>query len=415
MALVSYSDSEGSDSESPAVPTQKPAPPIYTSQPTKPTATTSFQPVVDRANRRKIFVNLRDSPKESATGEGEGGGEDDGPARKKPRIGAGGGGGGGAFSGFNSLLPAPKRAGLTRKAVDGASTTVRKPFGLKTGATPGFDRTADANMRRDTFGGDKDGVGDGGDGLKADDRGAEPVSEKKKEEPVVLKGNAMMFKPLSVARNGPKKKRAVIVPSAGSSEKLSQTTNPPRAETTVPAPAKKTVNLFGLSSEEKTDTLQPSLPAAATTYTPLIYNNPSESPSQGPEPEDATPEHPTSSSASTSGPQNLANIANELNLSSSEMRLLFGRNRDAAAAQFANAKVVTFNTEHEYKANADYVARMSEEELAAHSHNPVRSIAPGKHNLQQLVNAVSNQKEALEESFAAGRRNRKEAGSRYGW
>jgi hypothetical protein len=32
-----------------------------------------------------------------------------------------------------------------------------------------------------------------------------------------------------------------------------------------------------------------------------------------------------------------------------------------------------------------------------------------------LVNAASSQKEALEESFAAGRRNKKEAGSKYGW
>jgi hypothetical protein len=48
-------------------------------------------------------------------------------------------------------------------------------------------------------------------------------------------------------------------------------------------------------------------------------------------------------------------------------------------------------------------------------HNPVRSIAPGKHSLKQLVNAAQSQKDALAESFAKGYQNRKEAGSKYGW
>jgi hypothetical protein len=48
-------------------------------------------------------------------------------------------------------------------------------------------------------------------------------------------------------------------------------------------------------------------------------------------------------------------------------------------------------------------------------HNPVRSIAPGKHSLKQLLNATVSQKEALEESFAKGYANRKEASGRYGW
>ncbi|RMZ90737.1 hypothetical protein DV736_g2034, partial [Chaetothyriales sp. CBS 134916] len=48
-------------------------------------------------------------------------------------------------------------------------------------------------------------------------------------------------------------------------------------------------------------------------------------------------------------------------------------------------------------------------------HNPVRAIAPGKHSLRQLVNAAQGQKDALEDSFAIGKQNKKEAGSKYGW
>lgn len=44
----------------------------------------------------------------------------------------------------------------------------------------------------------------------------------------------------------------------------------------------------------------------------------------------------------------------------------------------------------------------------------VRALAPGKHSLKQLVNAVSSQREALEDSFAAGRRRKGESGARYG-
>jgi hypothetical protein len=102
----------------------------------------------------------------------------------------------------------------------------------------------------------------------------------------------------------------------------------------------------------------------------------------------------------------LNNVADDLNLSKSERRQLFGRN-----APSADSRVLTFNTDQEYAHNQ----ALAETELAATQHNPVRAIAPGKHSLQQLVNAAASQKDALEESFASGRRNKKEAGSRYGW
>jgi hypothetical protein len=139
----------------------------------------------------------------------------------------------------------------------------------------------------------------------------------------------------------------------------------------------------------------------------LVYNTETEATSADPAlvpesmPTDAA-YYPTNASVSSS----LDTIANDLNLSKSERRQLFGRN-----APSADSRILTFNTDKEYASNQG----ISEAELAATQHNPVRAIAPGKHTLQQLVNAASSQKDALEESFATGRRNKKEAGSKYGW
>ena len=105
-------------------------------------------------------------------------------------------------------------------------------------------------------------------------------------------------------------------------------------------------------------------------------------------------------------PQSLDSIASDLNLSDSAKRQLLGRQRGNTSI----INVVNFNTDQEYAANE--ILRQAGEQV---QHNPVRSIAPGEHSLKQLVNAVSNQKDALEEQFASGRRNKKEAGSKYGW
>ena len=103
MALVSYSDSEASDSEQetkvtqPSNKSQAPTP----ANPPKSSSGANF--VVDRSNPRKIRVALPDIKPENHTADDE-----DGPARKRVKI-----GGGGAFSGFNALLPPPKRANVT--------------------------------------------------------------------------------------------------------------------------------------------------------------------------------------------------------------------------------------------------------------------------------------------------------------
>jgi hypothetical protein len=61
----------------------------------------------------------------------------------------------------------------------------------------------------------------------------------------------------------------------------------------------------------------------------------------------------------------------------------------------------------------------SNQEMAASGetfeHRQVKTIAPGKHSLQQLVNNVKSQADALEDKWAEGRRNRGEGGSKYGF
>ncbi|KAL4956921.1 mitotic checkpoint regulator, MAD2B-interacting-domain-containing protein [Aspergillus filifer] len=422
MVLVAYSDSEASDSEHE---NESPAPAPAASKPSTTSTTSTSKTIVDKSNPRKIRVALPDiKPEPSQEGE-------DGPARKKPRI----GGGGGAFAGFNSFLPAPKRPNATIAAEKegeknslggGGGGAVRKVFSLKTGAVPGFDRQADEEMKRDmafdNLGGSGGGDGDETipkagslrdqdyDGATGDE---ERVEVKKKPEEVVLKGNPMMFKPLSVARTGQKKKRTMpIIPPPlpqceKKVEKATATTIQPAAQAqkpTAPPPAPKPkISLFSLSSEETTAP-EASVSAHASTYEPLVYTNET-APAAGPATEEASAPAASTQPAPPSV-QTLDYIADDLNLSKSQRRQLLGRKADSS-----NSRILHFNTDKEYIANQE----MAHQELAATQHNPVRAIAPGKHTLQQLVNAASTQKEALEESFATGKRNKKEAGARYGW
>ncbi|KAL4943518.1 mitotic checkpoint regulator, MAD2B-interacting-domain-containing protein [Aspergillus oleicola] len=414
MVLVAYSDSEASDSEHDND-TPAPAPAAKPST----TSTSTSKTIVDKSNPRKIRVALPDIKPETTEP------NEDGHARKKPRI---GGGGGGAFAGFNSFLPAPKRPNASvaaekekEKMMLGGGAA-RKVFSLKTGAAPGFDREADEEMRRDLA---FESLGGGGGGGDEDDEtipkagslrdaeydeatGDQVQKVEKKPEEVVLKGNPMMFKPLSVARTGQKKRRMmpIIPPPLPQSEKKVEekekaTTIQPAAQAPPPAPKPK-VSLFSLSSEETTAP-ETSASAHASTYEPLVYTNES-APTAGPVPEEEST--PAASTQPAPSAQTLDYIADDLKLSKSQRRQLFGRNADPS-----NSRILHFNTDKEYIANQE----MAHQELAATQHNPVRAIAPGKHTLQQLVNAASTQKEALEESFASGKRNKKEAGARYGW
>lgn len=240
-----------------------------------------------------------------------------------------------------------------------------------------------------------------------------------KKEPKLV-GNAMMFKPLSVGRNQKKKPKSAAVVSnvevekgrAQPPEKRHSASESPSAA--APAPPlqiaqKPKVSLFSLSTTEDKTGLSPETQTQLTAYKPLVYCSETAGSSAEAEPGTQAPSStaPTECIRSEPQVQTLENIADDLNLSRSQRRHLFGRQPASSKSQ-----VLTFNTDKEYAANQ---ALSRETDLAAAQHNPVRPIAPGKHTLQQLVNVASNQRDALEESFATGRRNKKEAGSKYGW
>jgi hypothetical protein len=176
-------------------------------------------------------------------------------------------------------------------------------------------------------------------------------------------------------------------------------------------PPKKKISLFSISDEAAEE---PEVTGESNgVYEPLITDD---------APEDAFAAYDaqynsyaaptqaaTVSSTSSAACNSLDSIASDMNLSAAARRELFGR-RGAPNPNVAAAKVINFDTEREYAHNE--VLRASGEQQ---THNPVRAIAPGKHNLRQLVNQVQNQRDALEESFAKGKAKQSEAESRYGW
>lgn len=398
MALVSYSESEGSDDEKPQSPT------TINTQPstTKPTTKSDTKFTVDKSNPRKIRVNLQEIEANAPAH----GGSDEEPARKRPKIRA-------AISDFNSMLPAPKRdtqsASGAKAAVVGVS---RKVFSLKTGAEPGFSRDSDEKLRQQLGERGNDLVAGGLAvklGEEQDTAGTMRQSALPSDNPPSLpkQGNAMLFKPLSVARNAQKKKpQAKMSAVAPASQlQLDKAASTPSASSAVPK-----VNLFSIGNAD-VPLEEPNTHKAV--YEPMVDQG-----TEGSEEIDpilaiaadgtAGSYDPISQILTDNSSQSLDSIAADLNLSASAKRQLLGRNHKNAAK--ISSSIINFNTDQEYTANE--VLRASGEQI---QHNPVRAIAPGKHSLKQLVSAASGQKEALEESFASGRRNKKEAGGRYGW
>ncbi|EXJ70348.1 uncharacterized protein A1O5_06416 [Cladophialophora psammophila CBS 110553] len=386
MSLVAYSDSESSEDEKiqPQPKTDKPS--------TKIAIKTNTNFTVNKANPRKIQVKLQDAPVNGDT-DGE-------PAPKRPRI----GGGGGTFSGFNAMLPAPKRDADSKAPLKPAA---RKVFSLKTGAEPGFSREADEELRnlfadqehqRESTNFDTDET------IPPIPKRAGHARDVPKPQPI--QGNPFMFKPLSVVRNSKKTKKkldglksAIATAQGEATAALSSDAGSAHSRIAEPGPPLKKVSLFSMDGGTTTAP-QPQDQQEEDEIVEFLDEAP----------EEAIPsvpiEVPVTSSANPQ-PQSLDSIAADLNLSKADRRQLFGR-RGRSSGTAIN--VVNFNTDQEYAANE--LLRATGEQV---QHNPVRAIAPGKHSLKQLVNAATGQKEALEESFATGRRNKKEAGSKYGW
>lgn len=388
MTLVDYSDSDDSDVE--ATPVQKPS-----AKPFKGT----FQKVVDRSNPGKIRVSLPQPVSQESK---------DNDEHQAKRIKTGGGG----LSDFKSFLPPPKRTGvISNSGLGGGNVTRTGLFAgvsLKTGAAPGFSRENRSSIELpESNSADIDIEGNaandvGSSGLPLTEASLE--NNQKPAEEVKLVGKPLMFKPLSVARNPAKKKKK--------SELSTVSTTTTKAEQ---PPQKPKVSLFSLPSE-LSDSI---VPDSTGDYQPMIYGTHVDEAQDlelpAADANSSHDEHAKSSqsvmSASTApiaGAQSLSDVASDLNLSKAERRQLFGRQKDGSVPHAT--KIINFNTDEEYRHNQEL--RAAGEQFV---HNPVRSIAPGKHSLKQLVNAAASQKEALEESFAKGKSNRAEAGSRYGW
>ncbi|MCJ1297418.1 hypothetical protein MMC08_000204 [Hypocenomyce scalaris] len=402
MILVDYSDSEISDGDEKSVANTAPK---TSTNPAKP----AFQKVVGRSNPHKIRVSLPDTSSTDKDHETI----VEGPPAKRMKTGVG------TFSGFNSFLPAPKRAVTSSKALAADGTRkggLGNGINLKTGSAPGFSREPMPGVT---------GEDDEQPVPKAESYNAvpeqpeiepasgiiqEPDAVTRSTEEVKKLGSLIMFKPLSVARKPQKKKKPPLVPPTTTA--VSQSNG--ATLQSKPAP-KKSLFSMGEVEEARHDKV-----ADHGEYRPLVY----EAPDQPTAPQ--SPPFPTETRLHGSGttttdvayntptspdpnPQSLSTIAADLNLSASARRQLLGRQRNTKGNPSA-INIVNFNTDQEYAANE--VLRQAGEQG---QHNPVRAIAPGKHSLKQLVSAASNQKDALEEQFASGKRNKKEAGSKYGW
>ena len=397
MALVDYSGSEDSDQEEQTKLQQAAKGKVNTTKP-------SFQKVVDRSNPHKIRVNLPDLAKPEESDDSE-------RPSKRAKVGSGG------FSGFNSLLPAPKRTA----APNGGPTTngARKSglgigFNLKTGAAPGFSRdpvgtasTSNDDGEEAERSGDMNSIQqDEGMGQKPPAVDGSP-SLPEPMEALKMQGSTTMFKPLSVARKPQKKKAKTAESLPITKVQLDESIQKPK-----PTPR---ISLFSTGED-----VEPSRSSstASGTYQPMIYTT--TAPHSIPAPVDPSSEaqpsetpniypynHPEPPDPNS---QSLTSIASDLNLTRAQTRQLLGRQKHNNPAAPSTINIVNFNTDAEYAANE--ILRQAGETV---QHNPVRAIAPGKHSLKQLVNAASSQKDALEESFASGRRNKKEAGTKYGW
>ncbi|KUI58349.1 hypothetical protein VP1G_05645 [Cytospora mali] len=430
MGLVDYSDSD-SDSDSPGAPApQKPA----TSQPAA--KQQPFQKLVDTANPNKILVNLpsASSAKEDATH------ADDNPAKRR-KIGAAGGGGG-RFGGFSSFLPPPKATATSRPlggSGAGKAAPPRVGVNLKTSSEAAFCRDSpsdfgDGKDDRATEEGNSSTGSSLGLRLPAPKASAQPSipEEQKPEEEVKLVGKPLMFKPLSVARK-PRKKAGGVKAATTAAPKAvdgqGAASGPsipavPAAQKEAPqaeaAPSKrKKVSLFTM-----TDDTPPSVEAApeeSASYEPEFtsYDNDSAF-TDGYASYDAhqhqqqqqytgymQQQQPTNASAD---PNSLDSIADDLNLSAAARRELFGR--DGPPSSSTAKSVINFNLDQEYRHNEEL---RSSGALDQQKHNPLRAIKPGKHSLQQLVNQVQSQRDALEENFAKNRSTQKSAGAKYGF
>jgi len=405
MGLVGYSDSEGSDGEEGKPQTVKSgglaAIPDTTHK-------TKFEKV---ASGNKIKVNL---PGPSAVNASvaieENDISKDRPTKRAKTT--------SAFSGINSFLPAPKNPGAKSSGSSGGSllssgrgSGLGRNINLKTGAAPAFSRERpEANSNTyapEADDGDYDEFGRRKEAVIGLPGSLEPTTVHE-DSASKSAGKPMMFKPLSVGRKPTKKKtssqpieKSLSVAGPAAQEKAGLTQNAKVATPAAELAPKAKQSLFSSYQDEPVETREP---RKHNEYQPEFVDTrvAEESPQDSSE---IVPAY-TAPPQNTQPPTNdLQSLASTLNLTPAQRRQLFGR------GDTSSAKLTNFNLAQEYSANNQLI----QDDANAPVHNPVRSIAPGKHSLQQLVNQAANQRDALEESFASSKRNKAAAGSKYGW
>lgn len=408
MNLIAYSDSEGSDDGADvAQPT-----PVHT-------APKSVQKIVDRANPGRIKLQLPGAaPPQIDKDEYQ----EDAPPTKRART-----GGGGAFGGFNAMLPAPKKPKIdpTVESGNAGKRGLGKGLGigvnLKTGAEPAFRRErilekseVDANgapirkepLEREDFRAllnlPAPAVKPAGQSTPAESQSAEPETS----EVVSAKPK---FMPMSVARGKKTKKplaKAIMSSDAGNVAHDPRVRKSDITETTA-APAKPKVSLFSVGAAA----IEGPKPINGD-YEPLLSaqegHDEAESDIVMLDDSTAQPSAHETSATQSAVPNHLAGIASELNLTEAERRQLFGRKN--VANDNSSPRIMEFNTDAEYAHN-EFLRAQGE----TVQHNALRSITgTGKNNLRSLINVATTQKDALEDHFAQGRRNKREAGNKYG-
>jgi hypothetical protein len=356
MALVNYSDSE-SDTE---------APPTVAAPKTKVTSKSTFQ----TTQPGKIRVDLPALKPEAEERVDE-------PPAKRART-------GGVFSGFSSLLPPPKNA---------SKVVPKKVINFKTSSEAAFSRAPQiASTGDDDF---------------------EPVADVSEvfatnaPTEVELVGKNTMFVPESV-KNRQKLSSTQPKPKTTVRSKSSTEATKPRASDNIEPDAlpaarlKGKQSLFSFQSEQEDI---PSASASSSTYEPLLSAPADDfaAPVSSNTFSSATATAPPTNSASASS---LSAVVADMDLTPAQKRQLFGRNYK----ENANTTVTNFNLDSEY-ANNEAMRQAGE----VVQHRAIKTIAPGKHSLQQLVNNARTQKDAIEDAWAEGRKNRAEGGSKYGW
>ncbi|KAK3686467.1 hypothetical protein LTR37_019786 [Vermiconidia calcicola] len=351
MALVAYSDSETSDTEV----TPAPAPKPTTSRaPTK----AGFQKV--EARKIKVdLANIKCEAQEQPDGQP--------PPAKRART-------GGAFSGFNSLLPAPKKA------------APKAGVSLKTSSEAAFSRAPIPQQ------GIEEERADVAYTAEVDISKMPDIKEERK-----MVGKATKFKPLSVAnkKKAVKKARPSEESRGGENGSVQQRPSAEKQEVVEqPAPPvqKPKRSLFSVPQPEDEAA---SRSQTTSSYESITQPTSTDPPDQPPHPQ-TQPQPP---------PNTLQSLATDLNLTPSQRRQLFGR-----SAKNADINITHFDMDNEYAANEQL--RQAGEVV---EHKAVKAIAPGKHSLQQLVNNARSQQDNLEDKWAEGRRERGDAGGRYGW